>query len=316
VSEAAPQAADPPPRVLKRRRTPTIPPPPEVLDPGMVLGGGALAHMAAKCAHRGISYFGRPTATVTQRVVAFGPGTDMVSVSISAINQALRDQSVESHFELIVIQEKDPVRLLWSSCVVGDECCICKDLVTFEPGCFPCQKQHKSGGCGIECPIAGFIGSFSGKDVQKLTLADGARGQQADKDCPFNMLLKHISVLSPEWLILEDKDQDVAEHPSDYLLSSLASFGYDIQPIMAENSEYGLPLPSCKSFIVGILSPGRIAKIESYDDYFRRFLELFRGFKVQPPSFDTVLFADDDPIVRAALGRCKEAYVETNNINI
>ena len=89
----------------------------------------------------------------------------------------------------------------------------------------------------------------------------------------------------------------------DTLLQWVADLGYDAQPINADAASYGLPQSCVRQVIVGVLAPGRRTHIDSYDNFFRRLMELFRSCQMKPPSLqDTVLPADSD-VVKQALAQ-------------
>ena len=66
-----------------------------------------------------------------------------------------------------------------------------------------------------------------------------------------------------------DRPVDGDETSIDGMLAQLAELAYDVQPIIADASAYGFPHSFLRRVLVGVLAPGRRARILSYDAFFQ-----------------------------------------------
>jgi len=321
--ETTAAASAPPGRALKRRRTPINPVPPDHMEAADFKDGLQLAMSASRCVAKGIEAYGRPTVNTEQTVVVGGPAADMLLMVENALNTALKDEDVGAQLNIVGACDKDAGRMRWVGSVASHlsrpNLCTFTDTGAMGTPTAQCGR-HNSLTCAFPTPVDGMIAAFSSKEVARAgSMAEGLRpgsrhrtsqGQsdaQAHAKESVKATLAWVERLAPEWLLMYDTDPYVEQAESlNVLLAGIGTLGYDVQPVVADGSNYGLPYSGGRSMLVGILTPTRKLRIDTYDNFFRRVLELFGAFKMAPSCVESVAFPRSHHVVQGALARAIE----------
>ena len=111
-------------------------------------------------------------------------------------------------------------------------------------------------------------------------------------------MLKIVDKVMPEAVILENVDamddgyQDIGLY---HVLQVLGDRGYDPQAFLNDASGYGSSQSRKRLYIVGVLSPGRVFKIMSFDTLFKQMLKLLNKFKLKALDLTDVVLPNRHP---------------------
>jgi hypothetical protein len=295
-------------RQLKRRRSLELPMPRGTLTQADFRQGSQLTHSARRFVAKGIEALGRPTADIEQTIVVEGPAADVLMMGIVAVNAAFQEVGINAKL-ILGAACGDATRMRWVTNLAKTF-----DINVKTYGDFSAVGQPTD---TLPLPVDGFVASFSAKVVVRaghvemsrrpgMRLRPPTEADVASRDT-VTTLIACVERLAPEWVIFYDVDiyMEQAE-PANLLLSGLGTLGYDVQPLVADGSDYGLPCYGTRRMFVGVLAPPRRFKIDTYNNFFRRMLELFGAFKMEAPSAELAALPKDHPLVLAGLASAVE----------
>ena len=283
-----------------------------------IRNGNALTQLAKFAMYKGVQTLGRPTVDLVHSICVTGPACDIMLGVVEAINGALDGQDIGTRLVIDELCPGDPTRARWvRNCIgmasggLGEI-----DVVDSIEKALDDRETSPTRICD------GFIGAYSGRELSRLRAAELlasshrntrmqiSKGKESTED-HVQTTARCIQVLAPEWFLLHDTDKTAEGDDThmDALLSRLADLGYDTQPILADSAMYGLPQSCVRRVIVGVLVPGRRARIDSYDNVFRRLVEVFRSFQMRPPDLEDALLDSGSDAVRQALSGGLEALI-------
>ena len=287
-------------RILVRRRTPIGPEPPQCVTGADTLAGACLEAVARRVVYVGIQKHGRPIGAKTFKVAG---GSSIVSVALEALENEFSFQGVEVDFEYpFIVCDSDKANrtenVRWCMSVqdtmdgkTGCMPCIFEDIVQISSGSGWCARHQSR--CGVHW-TDGAIYSISGKDFSREKLASSG------STSPCSAFIQVIDKQLPDWLILENRDavDNGLDSPGLAVIrSELSSRGYDIQPILMDALEYGLPQVCKRMFVLAVMRPARKIKIKSYDRFFRKVLTMLDQFKTAAPDLRQCILPQDDDLV-------------------
>ena len=293
----------------------------EVLDAAKFHDGSLLSHLAAEhirsfkqlLADRMLS----PDRPITWGSACSGSAGDLVVCKSMEI--ALQKISPSLEINHLFSCESNKIKRAWIQCVhdeLSPEACLFTDVTGFGAShCYCTKHQRKCElrsvdvfACCTSCKD--FSRERSKKTAVILNNATSA-GQSAQT---FHGMLAFLDTHRPTVVLFENVDsieEDVADYSNmDIVVSEFASRGYEVQKMICDSFQFGLPQHRRRMVAIAVLIVANPAILFSQnrtvDDMFRTVRSLIKVCVRSSPCASQLLLPEDHPHVLAELKRRME----------
>jgi site-specific DNA-cytosine methylase len=323
-----------PPRVLQRRRTPIVAAPHTgefSVDSGLLM-----TQYCQVITNKAVRRLGRPQLPVestggklTLRCGSLFTGSASDAVAFDFVESSLHGEAVDVEFDWVFHCDIDPAKRSFADAVhaalKGVAPKDAKAGSNMARRCMPCSYgdvgalgddekrwcQTHIGRCRLPSKLDLLVAGFSCKDfskansskVSKVLQNATSNGKTADT---YHGMITVVDECMPGAIIIENVDdlgEDFNKDSLDLILSTFGERGYDTMSYILDAVDYALPQMKKRCFIVCILRPGRVFKINDSQGFFTSLQDLLEEFKSHGRPLQDVLRPVDDPCVVKDLER-------------